>query len=270
MMYCSRLGRLGSRRFILKVLLWCSLLAAYSISAGESRLPMQSEGADSNAQLLRGPWLQLRSSTGIMVRWRTDQAIDSVVQCGTNVDNLNLSFRDTTLTTEHQVLLTNLQPETKYYYSIGDTTGVLAAAPDMFFATAPPIGASRATRIWFISDYGFANDGEVAVRDWFMNYLAPAGGVNVWLTGGDNDQIMGVDEDIQTSIFGIYGPVLRNTPMWPTMGNHDAATPSVPGPYAYFDNFTLPTNGQAGGCPPGLSIITPSTMETSTSSAWTR
>src|SRR6185369_3452434 len=55
----------------------------------------------------------------------------------------------------------------------------------------------------------------------------------------------------QESIFGTYGPLLRKLAIWPALGNHDAASAGSPGLYPYFDNFTFPVNGEAGGTPSG-------------------
>ncbi len=209
--------------------------------------------------LTRGPYLQMRSTTSILVRWRTDQPADSLVQCGTQLSNLDMSFFDQVLTTEHQVLLTNLTPQTKYYYAVATSSGGLsgmdgafvAGGTSNFFVTAPPVGVARPTRIWFVSDYGFQNNGEIAVRDSYFNYTAATRPADVWLTGGDNDQNVGADADVQNSVFGIYAPLLRNLAIWPAMGNHDTYSYSNPGPYPFFDNFSLPTNGEAGGTPSG-------------------
>ena len=207
--------------------------------------------AGTTVQVTRGPYLQLRGSTNILVRWRTDVPTDSVIHCGTNLDSLDLTFSDATTVTEHQLWLTGFQPETKYYYTFGGSGVAAACGAETFFVTAPPAGASRPTRVWFVSDYGFKDEGEMSVRDSYFNYIAPVKPADVWLTGGDNDQTDGRDEYDQIAIFDIYSAVLRNTPIWPTLGNHDTYTLSVPGPYPFYDNFSLPTNGEAGGLPSG-------------------
>ena len=203
------------------------------------------------AVVTRGPYLQMRSSSSILVRWRTEQPTDSYAFCGTNQNRLDLVFSDAELTTEHQVGLSNLQAQTRYYYAIASGSTVPLSAPDMFFTTAPPMGTNLPVRVWFASDYGFQNDGEVAVRDSYFCFTANSRPANIWLTGGDNDQWNGSDEREQISIFEIYARLLRNTPIWPALGNHDTYTASYPGPYPFYDNFTLPTNGEAGGLPSG-------------------
>ena len=201
--------------------------------------------------ITRGPYLQMVGPSNIVVRWRTSQAADTVVRCGTQLGHLNLLFHDTGWTTEHELQLTHLQPETKYYYVVGGNGVLTTNEPETYFITAPPSGGSRPTRVWFISDYGYPQAGENAVRDSYLTNLAVARPADVWLTGGDNNQIDGSDANDQSSIFEPYAALLRHLPIWPALGNHDSYTSSEPGPYPYYDNFSLPTQGEAGGTPSG-------------------
>src|SRR5439155_23126463 len=79
-----------------------------------------------SATLTRGPYLQMGTPTGAVVRWRTGAPSDARVRYGTDPANLS-AFADVTgLSTEHEVALSGLQPNTKYYYSVGTTSAVLA------------------------------------------------------------------------------------------------------------------------------------------------
>src|ERR1700753_2108282 len=71
------------------------------------------------ANLLRGPYLQAASPTSIVIRWRTDVLTRGIVHFGTNPELLDRNAQDTVLVTEHQLKLKGLEPNTKYYYSIG-------------------------------------------------------------------------------------------------------------------------------------------------------
>ena len=69
---------------------------------------------------------------------------------------------------------------------------------------------------------------------------------------GDNAYSDGTDIEYQKAVFGVYPMVLKNTVLWTTFGNHDAHTAdsaSQSGPY--YDIFTLPKNGEAGGIASG-------------------
>ena len=56
---------------------------------------------------------------------------------GTDPANLNQTADDLTSTTEHQVPLTGLLPDTQYYNSVGSTTATFAGGTDFTFFTVP-------------------------------------------------------------------------------------------------------------------------------------
>ena len=70
--------------------------------------------------ITRGPYLQLGTTNSMVVRWRTAQPRSSVVKYGRAPDRLSKEARASGTLTEHVVLFTNLQPDTKYFYSIGE------------------------------------------------------------------------------------------------------------------------------------------------------
>src|SRR2546430_2728461 len=71
--------------------------------------------------LTRGPYLQCGTTTKIIVRWRTQPASDSRAQFGLTASALPWEVNDAALTTEHSMTLTNLSPNTKYFYRIGSS-----------------------------------------------------------------------------------------------------------------------------------------------------
>ena len=151
--------------------------------------------------------------------------------------------------TEHEIRLTGLAADTTYYYSIGSSSTTLAQGNDYFFVT-PPVGA-KPTRIWVIGDSGTANSNAAAVRDAYLNYT---GGqyTDLWLMLGDNAYGEGTDSQYQDAVFDMYPSLLRQTVLWPTLGNHDghtASSSSQTGPY--YDIFALPVMGEAGGTASG-------------------
>jgi hypothetical protein len=65
---------------------------------------------------------------------------------------------------------------------------------------------------------------------------------------GDNAYSTGTDAEYQIAVFDMYRDMLRKSVVWPTLGNHDAGSAaSVTQSGTYYDIFTLPTLGQAGG-----------------------
>ena len=200
------------------------------------------------ATLERGPYLQRAASAGVIVRWRTVEATDTLLEWGLAPDLLDSDFLDPAPTREHRVELSGLAPETSYYYAVGSSAGRLAGGDAGHrWRTAPASGAARPLRLWAIGDSGEASAGQAAVRD---AYLADAAGAatDVWLMLGDNAYDAGTDAQYTERLFVPYAELLRDTCLWPAFGNHDGLSSdssTLAGPY--YDAFSLPRFGQAGG-----------------------
>jgi hypothetical protein len=200
--------------------------------------------------ITRGPYLQIRTTNSIVIRWRTSEATDSLVQYGLEADSRTNFVTDAAYTNEHIVTLPNLTIDTRYVYAIGTSDDLLFTSTNYYFSTAPPIGVSRPTRVWFVSDYGTRDSNEQAVRDALLNFTQDRP-PDVWITGGDNDQTDGQDSNYSVSVFGEqygYGNVLQHQAMWPTPGNHDYQSSQG---QSFYANFSMPINGEAGGVPSG-------------------
>ena len=200
----------------------------------------------------RGPYLQQVTPSSITVRWRTDNETNAVVRYGVTAGALNLSAVGNQSGTEHEVTVSGLTPGTRFYYSVGDSTETLMGGDSSFrFLTSPISGSDGNTRIWVVGDSGTADSNARAVRDAYVAYSGdrPA---DIWLMLGDNAYDDGTDAEYQGAVFDMYPTILRNTPLWSTLGNHDghsADSDSEQGPY--YDIFTLPRNAEAGGIASG-------------------
>ena len=120
---------------------------------------------------------------------------------------------------------------------------------DHFVVTAPVPGTAKPTRIWVIGDSGTADRGARAVRDAFLDFTESRD-PDLWIMLGDNAYKDGTDAEYQAAVFETYPQVLRKIVLWPTLGNHDGSTAdstTESGPY--YDIFSLPRNGEAGGVP---------------------
>jgi hypothetical protein len=98
-----------------------------------------------------------------------------------------------------------------------------------------------------LGDSGTATTNAAAVRMAYEKFTGDRP-TDLWLMLGDNAYAHGTDAQYQAAVFEMYPALLRTSPLWPTMGNHDnrscnATTQSG----IYYDIFTLPTQGQAGG-----------------------
>ncbi|NOT53336.1 MAG: hypothetical protein HOP18_01905 [Deltaproteobacteria bacterium] len=202
--------------------------------------------------LTRVPYLQSGTPNSIVVRWRTSTAVVGVVRYGTTQGSLTLQAAETSARTEHEVKLIGLSPNTKYFYSVGHTTVTLAGNDAThFFLTSPPIGTAKATRVWVLGDAGTKDANQAAVRNAYTTF-AGTRYTDLWLMLGDNAYETGTDAEFQAAVFNMYPNFLRQSVLWPTLGNHDGASAdsaTQTGPY--YNIFTLPKNAEAGGVASG-------------------
>ena len=200
------------------------------------------------ATITRGPYLQMGTPRSMVVRFRTNRPVMGRVKYG--IDPLQLSQQvDGPLTNHHEIQISGLSPDTRYYYSVGSDQVVLASGPTYFFQTAPE--GEKATRIWVIGDSGTANVNAASVRNAYLNFTGTRY-TDVWLMLGDNAYVFGSDAEYQAAVFNMYPTLLRQTPVWPTIGNHDTDQNHVPvATTPYFSIFSLPTAGEAGGLASG-------------------
>lgn len=202
------------------------------------------------AVILRGPYLQSATMSNIIVKWRTDRAVDSKVIFGETAEELSSDVTDAAPKTEHAVLLSNLRPGTRYYYAVGTGTNVLVGGADYYFRTLPP--SPEPTRIWVLGDSGTAASRRdpFLVRDAYYQWTGNRY-TDVWLMLGDNAYGVGTDAEYQVAVFEVYQDMLRQTALWSTIGNHETYAPDHQGNIAYTDIFSLPTDGRGGGVPSG-------------------
>lgn len=203
------------------------------------------EGDPPPAIVTRGPYLQLVTSSSIVVRWRTDNATDSRVRYGTSQGSLTNEVTGGALKTEHELTITDLSASTQYYYDVGTTTRPLAGGTaDHFFHTSPVLGSTTPVRVWAIGDFGTADTHARNVRD---AYYSDTGSdyTDVWLMLGDNAYENGTEGQYQAAVFDTYQDLLIQTPFWATRGNHEQDAG------VHYGLVTNPTGGEAGGLASG-------------------
>jgi acid phosphatase type 7 len=207
------------------------------------------------ANLLRGPYLQVATAHSIVVRWRTDDLTRGLVRYGTAAGQLDKVAVDSLLVTEHKIKLMGLAPGTKYFYSIGSWQDTLQSGPGNYFVTLPVPGAIGSYRIAAIGDCGNNSVNQRNVRDQVVHYLGDRY-LDAWILMGDNSYNSGRDAEFQSNFFNIYKDNLLNKyPLFPSPGNHDyndgdrfnEKTAQDTHDVAYFHNFSMPVDGEAGG-----------------------
>ena len=208
-------------------------------------------------KITRGPYLQMSTPTSMMIRWRTDVAVASKINFGLIQDALNASKSDDSPKTEHIITIDNLKPNTKYFYGVASGNATLQASADNFFVTNPLVGTEQKVRIWALGDMGMGTESQKKVYQQYLKYTNREH-TNLWLLMGDNAYAQGKDWEFQERFFEYYQTdiLMKQTVLMPTPGNHDySPTPNnykIEDPLvAYFNIFSFPTKGEAGGVPSG-------------------
>jgi hypothetical protein len=145
-------------------------------------------------------------------------------------------------------VITGLDPDTQYYYSIGPISGSIEAGNDSnhYFTTAPAVGSNRKVRIWAIGDPGTGTSDQQNVRNAFYNLDNVK--TDVVLALGDNAYNSGTDSEYTNNFFNVYNDLLRHAPVWATRGNHEGNL-SV-----HQTAFTHPANAESGGMASGSEL----------------
>lgn len=198
----------------------------------------------------RGPYLQNVGETAVTIRWETINSEIGVLRYGSDPEMLHREVRSTGDEEDHELRVTGLIPATRYYYSIGTPEAVWQGGDDYWFVTPPAAGTETPVRFWVIGDQGLPGPHQDAVthaaRNWLEEHRRPGRPLlDLWLTTGDNAYRSGSNPQFQAALFEPYADLLRNVPIWPVYGNHDARR------WAFFNIFTFPEDGEAGGVPSG-------------------
>lgn len=252
--FCGKHARFQTGSLLLFLLV--SLLApGIAFSQAENAASQKAAKAKKALPLLlRGPYLQVATSNSIIIRWRTDTYDRSRVWYGSSPADLSHIADDSTLVTEHIVRLSGLQPETRYYYAIGDLKDTLQRSPGNYFYALPEPGDTGLYRIGVFGDMGNNSINQRNVRDQFIKYLGDRY-MNAWVLVGDNAYSDGTDAEFQAKFFNIYDDnLLRKYPLFPSPGNHDyhdieSAGAADQNKIAYYQSFSVPSEGEAGGVP---------------------
>ena len=200
---------------------------------------------------VREPYLQMMSPNAVTLRWQSEKEFAGVVNYGIKPDHLNNSEKEHVIAEEHEIRLSGLKPATKYFYSVGDGINPKFKGKDFWFKTAPAKTTPAKTnpvRFWVTGDQGYPNPIQNQVRDAMLGWLNenPRADTNspqldFWLTTGDNAYRSGSNEQFQKGFFDPFKTILRNTPVWPAYGNHDARR------WVFYDIFSFPTKAESGG-----------------------
>ena len=219
------------------------------------------EGPPVVGNLLRDPYLSLATPSSQTICWRSDVVSNSRVQYGTVAGSLTSNADDAAVVVDHCVNVTGLVPATQYWYNVGSTTAVQGGGTtDHYFWTNPVVGSVTPFTFWAIGDNGNGTPDQISVMNAMLGE-AGVGGPDLAVFLGDIAHTAGTDAEFTANYFTPNKPVIQNTVVWPTLGNHEGistnsgeceplpCTAVSTGPY--YEAFVLPTGAEAGGVPSG-------------------
>lgn len=202
-------------------------------------------------QVVRGPYLQRGAPSSMVVRWRTDKPTPTRLEYGASPEALTSVSESLVLTTEHEVELAGLTPQTRYFYRIAAGPQVLVGGDAEHYFVTSGNTHDEPVRAWILGDSGSSgrlkrgeDPSQAGVRDAFLKRYPPSS-FNFLIVLGDNAYDKGTDVEYQRGFFDVYRSVLRSKVAWSTQGNHDYSA------NAHYDVLTLPTKGESGGVASG-------------------
>ena len=228
----------------------------------------------------RAPYVQLATTDGIHVVWRTVKKIEPVVKVGLELRSLSVKFDEDVIqerkvaddeedleedpsllhsgpkkTRQFEAALTGLQANTRYFYAIYDDDDRLTPEDESYyFDTLPEPGTDKEAYFWVVGDSGTGEKRQAEVHQAMLDYTSAIGrDIDFYLHVGDMAYTKGTDDQFQRKFFAMYEETIRNTVIWPAIGNHEAASaPAKTGTGPYYDAYVCPTKGEAGGVASGM------------------
>jgi len=99
-----------------------AMMAAFSL-CGAAQSQSRMGTANSGVQITNGPGVDNITTNSVVVFWNTSLPSGAVVRYGTDQDKLNQTAMAPSGQTDHKVTLTNLQPDTTYFFQVTPTEG---------------------------------------------------------------------------------------------------------------------------------------------------
>jgi hypothetical protein len=244
-------------------------------------------------KLLRGPYLQQATSNSVVVVWRTEGESAPLLRYGNSpgaltmelgadaivlrvsadinaaaniprlykepVDEIDQREADHDPSTvpntyQYEAQVSQLQPDSKYFYAIYDGDKLLAGGDEHhYFQTHRRIGSATDMRIWVVGDSGNGGRNQAMVHEAMQAYVLRTDRlVDHYIHVGDMAYSDGTDREFQDHFFAPYQSTLRNTVCWPAMGNHEGHTSrGISGIGPYYDAYVVPTRAEVGGAASG-------------------
>jgi len=218
-----------------------NVLAIEGIYTGESASTL-SLAATLTANFPRGPFIQNSTPASVQIIWRTATRASSFVQYGLSPAVSTVVTNEDMVRT-HVITLTNLTPDTKYFYQVGSVTN---ADSDPIVSDVEWFRTLKTSGPITFAALGDSGDASSAQRQ----IAAVMASFNPDLVIHHGDVIYGgfTDATVDTRVFNIYTQ-MKNTPFFFSAGNHDlncCGGPPDNGLTNFQNAFYLPTNSVFG------------------------
>jgi acid phosphatase type 7 len=214
-----------------------------------------STSATTSLDITRGPMLQMVSENAITIKWTTTAGTTSRIKFGPGENALGSSITDQKMVTDHEMRITGLKPDTKYYYAIGTRNTILRGSYRNYFTTSPPANTKRKIRIGVFGDPGTGTIKQKSSRDSYLTLKGNYNNAEMVIMLGDNAYNAGTEAEHNNKFFNIYNNnIFDNHVIFPVPGNHEYAndhTRAVDHNISYYSIFTVPTHAESGGLASG-------------------
>ena len=220
---------------------------------GDPRWGVSSESYDNSHDPYipyKQPYSMAPTTTSVKVLWQMNdetEATNAIVYYGTDPSNLNQSVSSSdgwNVAEEgymHIVTLTGLQPNTRYYFTVGASA---TRRFDMVCSTKTAPEAGTAFRIFTISDiHGNAKNNWSNMQDFICNLNC-----DISLMNGDFVSSKGNDRNWNNYFFTPGAQFLSQVPLMSSVGNHETGDPRGIRWSSYYDYFhQFPHEGACEG-----------------------
>jgi hypothetical protein len=180
------------------------------------------------AAVVRPPYLQSVTATSAVVVFRSDTRCPAVVRYGKGALDREVA---SPAATTHAVALAGLVPGTTYQYAV-EVCGTTVASGKRL-RTAPGADA-RTVHFAATGDFGTGSAAQAAVGE-----AIAASAPELIVSVGDVVYDDGTEAELDARLFGMWGSLLGDVPMFTIIGNHEYR---AAGGGPYFAAFHLPTN----------------------------
>ncbi|HLM77101.1 MAG TPA: metallophosphoesterase [Rubrobacteraceae bacterium] len=177
----------------------------------------------------RNPYVQNVSASSAVIAWVSEESNVGSVEYG-ETPKLGCKEVEDQAVRRHAITLSGLKPNSIYYYRVADPGWLPVEGR---FHTAP-VGENFYFSFAVIGDSGNGKKNQLAVAG-MLECLEP----DFILHTGDVVYPSGKDRHYDRRFFAPYGRLLREVPVFPTLGNHDVENENGA---AYLKNFYLPRN----------------------------